>query len=97
MRTPWNYRVFKVRDPSDESKVYHEIYEVYYNKCGNITGRSPEPISDLFGETLEDLQEDFACISTAFTFPVLDRGKIDKATKNSRSYKETKCEGEDNG
>jgi hypothetical protein len=59
----WNYRVIKHRDML-------EIYEVYYNKKGEIIGVTEDPASP-GGETLEELQEDMEHYAAALKRPML--------------------------
>lgn len=64
----WNYRII-------ESKRVFNIYEVYYNKKGEITAISEDPMypqgSDLKG--LKSCMEHFL---QAFSRPVLKKNKI---------------------
>jgi len=64
----WNYRVI-------ESEEVFRIHEVYYNKKGEITAFSEDPITPL-GETLDELRGDLEYYMQALDRPVLKKEEI---------------------
>lgn len=64
----WNYRVI-------ESEEVFRIHEVYYNKKGEITAFSEDPITPL-GETLNELRGDLEYYLQALDRPVLKKEEI---------------------
>lgn len=64
----WNYRVI-------ESEEVFRIHEVYYNKKGEITAFSENPITPL-GDTLDELKGDLEYYLQALGRPVLKKEEI---------------------
>lgn len=73
----WNYRVIRYDYPvkvpgtdSQETASTYRIFEVYYDKNGNIEGRSEGAIAP-YGETLGELKADLEYLTEALYKPVL--------------------------
>ena len=68
----WNYRVLK--HVEEDFTSYH-IHEVFYNEDGSIMSCSEYQCSP-FGETAEELKEDFELMAGAFEKPVIPYEEI---------------------
>lgn len=69
----WNHRVVRRFYPNthmDDSMLY-EIYEVYYDKDGNIQGITEEPIR-ISEETVDDLRKTVERLTKCLNNPVID-------------------------
>lgn len=69
----WNHRVVRRFYPNthmDDSMLY-EIYEVYYDKDGNINGLTEEPIK-IREETVDDLRKTIERLTKCLESPIID-------------------------
>ena len=69
----WNYRVVRRKRTDPDGKVFEgfAIHEAYYDDAGRvwaITENGSEP----YGETLEEMREDFDGMAAALDAPALD-------------------------
>jgi hypothetical protein len=80
----WNYRVLKRRHSDDE--VTYGIHEVYYDKQGNPSFCSTNPMEP-FGSTFKDLNLDFSLMRKAFKLPVLNYQDFISDKKNKKHKK----------
>ena len=64
----WNYRIVKTKGSLYDE---YEIREVFYDEIGNPTFCIDEP-SCPYGETIEELKEDYELMKKAFDKPVLN-------------------------
>lgn len=85
----WNYRVIKsVYDVVGQpDEVTYGIHEVYYDEDGKPTSCTAEPVS-LYGETLEELQEEAARFVQACTLPVLTEDDFNNNCQKSQHLRE---------
>lgn len=60
-----------VPEPVPEFNVCYMIHEVFYKDDGSIDNWTEDGM-ELYGETLEELRENFGQMLEAFKFPVLD-------------------------
>src|SRR3972149_8595147 len=70
----WNYRVVRKRTYHGKclnENVQFAIYETYYNKDGVPTAITTDYMSP-YGETLEELKNDFSYMVAALNKPVLN-------------------------
>ena len=77
----WNYRI--ISHPvwhfeMDEGARVYRIHEVYIDD-GEIVGFTEKGMEP-FGETINELREDFECMQAAFTKPVLRVEDLEKAS-----------------
>jgi hypothetical protein len=63
----WNYRVLKHVAGEEE---WYQIHDVYYRRNGSIRACSEEAHTP-FGETVEELQEEFKLMKIAFDMPTI--------------------------
>ena len=77
----WNHRVMRHATTShDGSKgEFYQIHEVYYE--GEKVGYTTDSVAP-FGETLEELKQDFERQQKAFDKPVLDYEEGDGELRN---------------
>jgi hypothetical protein len=70
----WNYRIMRHVQalPGGEDETTYAIHEVYYEDDGAVDSWTAEPCGSPFGETLSEMVNDLAWISTALAKPVLD-------------------------
>ena len=64
----WNYRVLKHVTEGEEE--YYRIHEVYYEDDGEISSCSKKPRTP-YGDTVEELQEEFKLMKAAFDKPAI--------------------------
>lgn len=64
----WNYRIAVKKHGTDED---YGIYEAYYAEDGHV-GLISEDAMSPFGETPEELKDDFEAMKQAFDMPILD-------------------------
>lgn len=75
----WNYRIIKrtTTSPAGYVEDYYAIYEVYYNREGDIRAWSAQPLSP-HGTSIQELRRDFELMRGAFYKPALDYDKLEK-------------------
>lgn len=78
-KTTWNYRVMRhdSEDPlSFVDKSFFLIHEVYYNEEGIVVSWSDSDKNNYsfrtYGETVNELKDEFENMKKAFLLPVLD-------------------------
>jgi len=76
--TTWNHRVIhKIQTgPQGSSVDYYEIHEVYYNEDGKPTSVTLEAVVP-YGESPDELKDDFERMQEAFSKPILDYSDFD--------------------
>lgn len=70
----WGYRVVKASDHPG-CKLGYAIYEVFYNRAGEICGITEDPAFP-FGETIDELRGDLEYMLNDLSLPVLEEEKI---------------------
>ena len=71
MTLTWEYRIMT------QIGLSFDVYEVYFDAKGKIHSWTDHAVSP-YGETLEELREDYRLMSEAFNKPILDHetGKV---------------------
>jgi hypothetical protein len=64
----WNYRVVRCEDGL-------RVFDVYYNEAGAAIGSGAAP-AHVYGETIEDLKDQFALMLEALEQPILEEDEI---------------------
>ena len=70
----WNYRIIK-HDTAES--VYFAVHEVYYDKQGNITNWTQNPI-DITGDSAKEIARTLQMILTDTKQPVLKESELEK-------------------
>lgn len=80
----WNYRIIHKVTYSRAFGPMHEysVHEVYYHHDGSIRSWTEKPVSP-FGETMEELRDDFEKHQRALFEPVLELDEIERSQKDS--------------
>jgi hypothetical protein len=73
----WNYRLAKI---TDEDGVHYGIVEAYYDG-GRMIGWTEEGQGP-WGETEDEIAQDFSAMSEAFNMPVIDLAQIGRLITN---------------
>lgn len=75
----WNYRIMKktVTSPAGHTEDYYAIYEVHYNREGDVRSWSEESLSP-HGISVKELRRDFELMNRAFNKAVLDYDELEK-------------------
>jgi hypothetical protein len=87
----WNYRVVrrKVSYDHDGKEMYeytYNIHEAYVDENDKVGSITVDPI-EVFGSTIDELQEVYAMINDAFTKPILDFDQIPEPGYKSKKSK----------
>lgn len=69
----WNHRVVRRFYPNThmDDSILYEIYEIYYDKDGNVDGITEEPIK-IREETVDDLRKTIERLTKCLEQPIID-------------------------
>ena len=68
----WNHRVVRTKDLPNEGYYYsYDIYEVYYDEDGSVSGLTMNATTP-YGESLKELTTELGRFSGALEKPILE-------------------------